>query len=205
VQLPRAEARAELLGRGFDFRDTPQREILSAILARAASLLASVRGLEAAIDAAVDEIVLLRARPAFDVSHSEPRWPSTIFVSVPTRSCEVSALRALENIIHEAMHLRLTAAECADPLVADMSAKMASPWRQEHRSLQGVLHGVYVFRSIAAFYAAPTLAILLEPQGLDYIDKRRAGIGQELACIDSDRLAAGLTPRGRSLLDALGK
>jgi hypothetical protein len=38
--------------------------------------------------------VLLKAPPAFDISHSEPRWPQPIFVSVPGKRGQVSALRA---------------------------------------------------------------------------------------------------------------
>ena len=203
VCLPKDEVRAQLLSRGFSFRDASRQTTLSGILARAAQLLAFVPSLEAVVEAAVNEIVLLRARPAFDVSHSEPRWPSTIFISVPSKLSQVSALRAVENVIHEAMHLRLTTVEHAAPLVADISAKIASPWRQEPRYLQGVLHGIYVFRCIAAFYATPALNSRLDPAEHEYIDRRRAQIARELSCVDHDRLTAGLTPRGRSLIAAL--
>lgn len=200
---PKDDVRAELLSRGFSFRHAPRRPILAGILTRAAELLASAPSLEGAVEAAVNEIVLLYARPAFDISHSEPRWPSTIFVSVPARPGELSALRAVENIIHEAMHLRLTIAERSTPLVADMAAKMNSPWRQEPRFIQGVLHGLFVFRCIADFFGAPALSRCLGPDGHEYIERRRAEIAQEVLRIDYGRLTAGLTPQGRDFVAAL--
>lgn len=200
---PKNDVRAELLSRGFYFREAPRQPTLAGILARAAELLASAPSLEGAVEAAVHEIVLLYARPAFDISHSEPRWPSTVFVSVPARPGELSALRAIENIIHEAMHLRLTIAEQTTPLVADMAVKMNSPWRQEPRFVQGVLHGLFVFQCIADFFGVSALSHCLGPEGHEYIERRRAEITQEVLCIDYDRLEAGLTPKGRKLVAAL--
>jgi HEXXH motif-containing protein len=159
--------------------------------------------LETAVEAAVGELVLLRARAAFDISHSEPRWPRAIFISVPGRPGPVSALRAVENVIHEAMHLHLTTIERADSLIADETMQMASPWRQEPRHLQGVLHGFYVFRCIAAFFATPTLNSKLDAEGARHVARRRGEIASELSRLDFDRLAVGLTPRGRAFLAAL--
>ncbi len=203
VRGPRAGVRAELTARGFVFWDKPPLRVLCRILNDAVALLRTSARLEAAVRAAVGEIVLLRAGSAFDITHSEPRWPQTIFVSVPGRPSQVSALRAAENIVHEAMHLQLTTLEQAHPLVADKQAQMASPWRKEPRDLQGVLHGLYVFRCITAFFATPSLSRVLNPEGAAHVERRQAQIAEELSHLDCNQLANGMTPKGRIFLTAL--
>lgn len=202
VCAPSPDVRAELADRGFVFRDKPQRRLLRAVLHDAGDLLAITPRLKIAVESAVGEIVLLRAPPAFDISHSEPRWPDTIFISVPGRANQVSALRAAENIVHEAMHLQLTILEQADPLIADGIAKMASPWRKEPRQLQGVMHGFYVFHCISAFFSALSLNGFLNAEGIEHVRKRCAQIAEELSRLDYDRLAQGMTPKGRAFLAA---
>jgi HEXXH motif-containing protein len=155
---PKNQVRAELTARGFKFRDTPNGEALRSVLQSGARLLATTPSLELAVERSVAEIVLLDAQPDHDISHSEPRWPETIFVSMPTDGRQVSALRAPENIVHEAMHLRLTALEHFTPLIADETSRMPSPWREEPRHLQGVLHGAYVFECIGTFFGGTKLS-----------------------------------------------
>jgi len=203
VCAPHHDVRIELAARGFAFRDKPQRRVLREILHESTGLLAVTPRLNNAVRAAVAEIVLLSAPPAYDISHSEPRWPHTIFISVPTRPSEVSALRATENIIHEAMHLQLTMLEHAAPLIVDRTATMASPWRKEPRQFQGVMHGFYVFRCIAAFFSALAVSGHLNTEGIDHVRKRREQITEELSRLDYDRLAKGMTPVGRDFLAAL--
>lgn len=200
VCAPHHDVRIELVARGFVFRDKPQQRVLREILHDSAGLLALTPRLNGAVRAAVSEIVLLRARPAFDISHSEPRWPHTIFISVPSRLSEVGALRAVENIIHEAMHLQLTIWERAAPLILDHTSKMASPWRKEPRHFQGVMHGFYVFRCIDAFFYALAESGYLDMEGIAHVRKRREQITEELSGIDYDQLAKGMTPVGRDFL-----
>jgi HEXXH motif-containing protein len=200
---PNLDLREEFTARNFIFRDNPRRSILREVLREAARLLAASPRLETAIQAAVGEIFLLRARPSFDISHSEPRWPQAIFISVPSTRSQVSALRSAENVVHEAMHLQLTIFEQASPLIADETSQMASPWRVEPRNLQGILHGVYVFRCIAEFFAALSLRGVLDNEGVGYVTRRRAQITDELSRIDFDRLALGLTRTGQDFLAAL--
>jgi HEXXH motif-containing protein len=202
VRRPVDDVRAELISRGFVFRGTPRQGVPREVLNLGGRLLARAPSLEVAVERAVGEIILLRTLPAFDISHSEPRWPRTIFISVPSKPGMVSALRAVENVIHEAMHLQLTTMECADPLVADETAQMVSPWREQLRHLRGVLHGVYVFRCIAAFFALPALAKGIDEDGARHVARRRDEIANELSQVDFDRLAAGLTPRGRLLVNS---
>jgi len=203
VCAPQHDVRIELAARGFVFRDKLQRRVLREILHDSAGLLAVTPPLNNAVRAVIAEIVLLKARPAFDISHSEPRWPQTIFISVPGRLGQVGALRAVENIVHEAMHLQLTILEQANPLIADGVTKMASPWRKEPRYLQGVLHGFYVFRCIDVFFSLLSLSGLLNEEGAHHVARRRAQIAVELSRLDYDRLAHGMTKTGRLFLAAL--
>jgi HEXXH motif-containing protein len=203
VLYPAPEFRTELSSRGFVFQDKFHRRVLRSVLRDAAQLLAKVPSLENAVERAVDEVVVLRASPAFDISHSEPRWPKTVFISVPGRASSVSALRAIENVIHEAMHLQLTMLEITEPLVANATTQMRSPWRKELRLIQGVLHGVYVFRCIAAFFSTAALLDEMDAMGAWHLMRRRKEIASDLGSVDYKTLAAGLTPRGKEVLNFL--
>jgi HEXXH motif-containing protein len=203
VRAPSADVRRELVARGFVFRDHPRRGLLLNVLRDAEDLLSIAPRLELSVRAGVDEIVLLKARPDFDISHSEPRWPQTVFVSVPSRADQVNALRAAENIVHEAMHLQLTLLENADPLVDNERSKMTSPWRGEPRHLRGVLHGFYVFTCIAAFFDNLGASGVLTAEGTHHVGRRQTQIAEELSQVDREQLASGLTVGGRSLLQGL--
>jgi HEXXH motif-containing protein len=200
---PHDQVRAELTARGFKFRDVLKGNALRLVLECGARLLATTPSLETAVERSVSEIVLLDAQPSYDVSHSEPRWPETIFVSVPNDERQVSALRAIENIIHEAMHLQLTALEHLTPLIADKTSRMSSPWREEPRHLRGVFHGAYVFKCISTFFDGSKLSEHLDNRGAEYVARRRQEIAKELQQIQFERLAAGSTVEGRNLLNAL--
>jgi HEXXH motif-containing protein len=192
---------AELAGRNFRFAERASESWET--LVEAAGLLATTPTLEAAVADALGEIVLLSAKPGYDVSHSEPRWPRTVFVTATAGPGQDSTLRALENIVHEAMHLQLTTYETRTPLVADTASRMASPWRAEPRQLQGVLHGAYVFRCIAAFFSESKLTSRLDDTGTAYVARRLTEISGELATIKFDCLHRGLTAAGQAFCDAL--
>lgn len=87
----------------------------------------------------------------YDMSYSDPQVPFSIFVSVPQRRRTNDVLRVAESIVHEAMHLQLTLIEQATPLVHPSDERYFSPWKSAYRSLQGVLHALYVFRVIAQY------------------------------------------------------
>jgi HEXXH motif-containing protein len=199
VRAPDEVVAAELAGRDFRFVEgaSESRETLL----KAAELLATAPTLEAAVAGALGEIVLLAADPGYDISHSEPRWPRTAFLTAA--SSKDGVLRALENVVHEAMHLQLTTYETSTPLVADMAARMASPWRAEPRQLQGVLHGAYVFRCITAFFGDARLKACLDDRGQAYVSRRAMEISGELETIEFDALDRGLTAAGRAFSDAL--
>ena len=99
--------------------------------------------------------VLKPSDPETDVSYSNPNIPFTIFVSVCEEDSPISDLRVAESILHEAMHLKLTLIENSVPLIKPNStATYYSPWRDEERPIRGVLHGLFVFRSVLDLYNA---------------------------------------------------
>src|SRR5215213_9247880 len=89
---------------------------------------------------------------AYDVSFSEPHIPFSIFISVPNKRLTADYLRVAEAIIHEAMHLQLTLIEKVVPLVDKSENKYYSPWKEENRTVEGVLHALYVFRVLDSFF-----------------------------------------------------
>lgn len=153
--------------------------------------------LEAAVLAAVTDVHPLAAEPGYDVSHSQPRWRSRIFVSCPERTDCVGALRLAESVVHEAMHLRLTNEEGREPFVASPAASSHSPWRRESRPVQGVLHGLFVFACIARFMRGLRTCPRLTCEGRSHVEGRMATIAGEIADVDSRALSASLTARGR--------
>ena len=140
---------------------------------------------------------LLEAPPGYDISHSEPQWLNRIFVSVPERSDGVGSLRLAEGVIHEAMHLELTLAEEAEPLVADHRRRMASPWRHEFRPVQGIVHGLFVFACLTSFFRL--VGSTFNGAAAAHVSGRLDQIRAEVACIDLNDLLVAMTPAGRML------
>lgn len=170
------------------------------LLGNAFSWIAQVRELASILHALVNEIHLLETEPGYDVSHSEPRWRNSIFVSIPDRGDEIGALRLAESVVHEAMHLQLTNRENLQQLVALDNGLTRSPWRDEARPYQGVLHGLYVFSCLAAFFRHLLSERALGEDGRRHAAKRVREISQEIESIDFEALAAGLTDEGTLLM-----
>ena len=89
-----------------------------------------------------------------DVSFSDPELPFSVFVSCPSEGTQYRVERLAESIVHEALHLQLTLVDKVEPLVSgnDDEALMYSPWKEEKRDLQGLVHGVYVFGNLREFW-----------------------------------------------------
>ena len=167
------------------------------ILAGAPALLPTVslliRSLHL-IDTADDQI---------DMSFSDPGFPFSVFVSVPGRRAENSALRVAEAILHEAMHLQLSLIEGFLPLVSQTETTYFSPWINQYRSPQSVLHALYVFRVIDSFFGTelfgdPSRAILWR-DGF----KRREEIVRQIRALDDFRACPSLTQEGAALVSRL--
>lgn len=168
-----------------------------AILGSVPTVLPTVSSLVRAlhlIDTGDDEI---------DVSFSEPGLPFSAFVSVPGPGAVAGALRVAEALLHEAMHLQLTFVEGIVPLVTSSERTYFSPWRNEYRTAQGVLHALYVFRVIDTFLDAvpfelPALALYQCDAA-----ERRATIAGQVGEIRDFRRCADLTADGTEFVDRL--
>ena len=146
----------------------------------------------------VRDIHAVAAQPGYDVSHSQPRWRKRIFVSCPERGDDVGALRLVESVIHEAMHLHLTNEEEHAALIAVSSDMIHSPWREANRPVQGVMHGIYVFTCIHTFLHRLTSTTLLADKPGRYVAHRLSTISEEIGQVDLDELSRHLTSRGRA-------
>jgi len=190
VRFFRAE---EILGSGVAVRVREALEILGAVPTVLPTVGSLVRSLHL-IDPADDEI---------DISFSEPGLPFSAFVSVPGPEAVAGTLRVAEALLHEAMHLQLTLVEAIVPLVLPTQKAYFSPWRNEYRTAQGVLHALYVFRVIDAFlgemsYEGPGSELLR-----DHANERRATIARQIGEIHDFRNCVDLTPDGIAFVDRL--
>jgi HEXXH motif-containing protein len=202
VCAPDPEIREELAARGFDFA-VGLTDGMSRSLHGVALIFREIISLEAAVSDCVSRIVPLLAEPDYDISHSEPRWDALIFVTIPEGGDHRAALRSLENIVHEAMHVQLTRLEKKLPLIADETATMPSPWRDQPRHLRGVLHGAYVFECIRKCFIQLESKVSLDEGGRRYISSRITQIGEEVGRVDLGRLSAGMTQEGRRFVESL--
>ncbi|GJG89812.1 hypothetical protein tb265_49930 [Gemmatimonadetes bacterium T265] len=134
-----------------------------------------------------------------DVSFSEPELPFSVFVSVPTSARPDAAIRVAEGILHEAMHLQLTLIESVVPLVNSDEGRYFSPWRNEQRPAQGILHALYVFRVIDAFLEQVAATRPGLPAGGDSVGGRRALIAAQVREVESFRDSRDLTAEGAAL------
>jgi HEXXH motif-containing protein len=139
----------------------------------------------------------------YDVSFTEPDIPFSVFVSVPFKRGPNDMLRTAEGILHEAMHLQLTLIEQITPLVKHSSKKYYSPWRDECRTAQGVLHALYVFRVIDQFLEYINAISSSVDKCTDYVHKRRKQIAEQIAEVYSFQDCPDLTWAGKSLVRML--
>jgi len=148
----------------------------------------------------MQQMYLLQADEGYDISHSEPQWPRSIFVSIPDRVDAVGALRLAESIIHEVMHLQLTDFEQKVALVANFETKLHSPWRTEDRPVQGVMHGLYVFACLVSFFREIVEVEQIEPDAREHSQRRISEIQSEIGEIALDELKSSLTNKGRDFV-----
>ena len=188
---------------GLIFSDTATIEAAVAAVRSALSLIASIPSLYIAVAAFVRSLHVLQAPGMdFDVSHSDPEVPFSIFVSIPPPERQ-GPLRLAESIIHECMHLQLTMIETILPLVGAGNATAFSPWQQRARPFRGILHGVYVFSVIDACLQALDGSGSLAPDETAFVRKRRREIAHEVAQVDHFAIAEELTDDGGVLVGQL--
>ena len=175
-------------------------QVSSDLLIRAARWIDHVPDVGSLCVELMQQMYLLQADEGYDVSHSEPRWPRSIFVSIPNRLDCVGALRLAESIVHEVMHLQLTNFEQEEALVEDFEAKLHSPWRSEDRPAQGVMHGLYVFACLISFFREIAEVEQLEPKAREHSQRRILEIQSEIGEISLDELKRSLTHKGKDLV-----
>jgi HEXXH motif-containing protein len=137
----------------------------------------------------------------YDLSFSDPAIPFSIFVSTPVSADQSSILRVAESLIHETLHLQLTLFEGLVPLVDTASTwSMYSPWKQQERPAQGVLHGLYVFCVLRWMWRQISRTAA---NGRDFALRRIAEIDQEVASVRAIEGSPALTEAGRRFLGGL--
>lgn len=139
----------------------------------------------------------------YDVSHSDPQVPFSIFVSVPRRRRPDDALRVVESIVHEAMHLQLTLIEQVLPLVRLSGPAYFSPWKGTYRPPQGVLHALYVFRVIDRFLEQLQALPAWSAASADYMRHRRDEITRQIGEIETFQDCPALTAWGAAVVRKL--
>jgi len=178
---------------GLRFSDRhhpPVRERIQA----AADVLTHIPSLAESIGSVVRVIHPVCSPRGYDVSHSTPELPFSIFLSIPENDEMNATLRVAEALIHESMHLQLTLLDCIEPLALDGLASGYSPWKDEVRPVTGLLHGLYVF---AVIHQA--LGILSSGRGEwhQYCRKRSSEIELEIASLP--KIPEGLSRIGVEL------
>ncbi len=141
--------------------------------------------------------------PEIDISHSDPQIPFSIFVSVCENESPFSDLRIAEGVLHEAMHLKLSLLEDVTQLVKPYSGNLYfSPWRDERRPAQGVLHGLFVFKAIIDFYCSLSKDNLNDFE-ISYLADRKAQIASEIKQLNEFPSCIDLTVYGANLVKNL--
>ena len=133
-----------------------------------------------------------------DVSFSDPELPFSIFVSCPPVDTQYRVERLAESIVHEALHLQLTLVERAEPLVEESSVEMLerSPWKGEKRTLQGLIHGIYVFGNLREFWNDISIQ---RPQSAEFGEARVSAIEAEMLEVQHLIGSRNLTTLGHRL------
>jgi HEXXH motif-containing protein len=168
-------------------------------------LLASVPAVQGSVQSLVKTIQVLRSPdPEIDVSYSHPDIPFSVFVSVGEDCSLVATLRVAESLLHEAMHLKLTLLEKEIPLLqADSQGFYYSPWRDEYRPARGVLHGLFVFTVVHAFYSVLRKQAGLSAEASLFICHRMEDIKGEIDQVKGFEHALDLTAAGKALVSTL--
>ena len=142
--------------------------------------------------------VLVASGSDFDTSYSDPSLPLSVFVSCPLPAERNRVERLAENIVHEALHLQLSLVERVQPLVIDDPDEepVFSPWKDEWRSVRGLVHAVYVFGNLRSFWKGVASK---RPESSSFAQARIQTIDAEMA--DAAHLASNksLTAAGRRL------
>ena len=195
-KLP-ASTRVRYENRGLTFSESMSAADVAAVRS-ALSLVALLPSLQETISAYLRVLHILKAPGSdFDVSHSDPEVPFSVFMSIPP-SCPEAALRLAESIVHECMHLQLTMIEAVAPLVRNNNVKAYSPWTQTPRSLGGILHGLYVVSVIYIWLLSLNAKSAMEEK--KFVFQRMKNIEWEMRQVAWLAVSDGLTDIGKAFI-----
>jgi HEXXH motif-containing protein len=167
----------------------------------ALGILGQVPSLITTVAALVRSLHVIKPESAdYDVSFTDPQIPFSIFVSVPQECTHINHLRIAEAIVHEAMHLQLTFIEKLVPLIVNSTGMYFSPWKQEYRTPQGVLHSLYVFRVIDRLLEMTLSLRRCLKEEMSYIGERRVQIAEEMSQVKTFLDCPDLTPIGHGFV-----
>ncbi|MDP1559470.1 MAG: HEXXH motif-containing putative peptide modification protein [Nitrosomonas sp.] len=136
----------------------------------------------------------------YDVSYSLPNVPFSIFLSIPSQRINNDSLRVAEAILHETMHLQLTLIEEETPLVNQSNQKYFSPWKNEYRNARGIIHALYVFKTIREFIKK-ILMTDINLSNEQYLINRKREIEIQLILFENFEKSEALTKYGRLLVN----
>lgn len=135
-------------------------------------------------------------------SFSSPILPGVIFVGIETGDGRLIDARHLaESCLHEHLHNRLYLLDEALPLTIQHANPRSyfSPWKQTMRTIEGMLHAVYVFSHLVWFWSnAGARVIGLAKYAANNVKEQIEHLKFATAEIDTDEL----TPVGRCILTA---
>lgn len=144
----------------------------------------------------VKSVHVLEANDAFtDVSYTDPDLPFTVFINLPNYECKNWLERAVENIIHETMHLQLSLLEDKYDLYLDSTRKTYSPWKDAFRDSKGLLHALYVFANLQHFWQEA-----YNNKNCSFAARRVEEIKYEKNLIDYELIKSLYTQKGVQLL-----
>lgn len=161
--------------------------------------LQQVPSLAATVSSLAKSVHILEApEPGFDVSYSDPSIPFSVFLNVSEG--RFADLRTAEALVHEAMHLQLSLIERFVPIAKSDEGLHYSPWKRSQRPVSGVMHAFYVFRVIDQWLACLSQ---ISDEAVEYAQKRRKEICDEIQQLSPTSLADHLTAEGHQLLSRL--
>ncbi|MGN6818236.1 MAG: aKG-HExxH-type peptide beta-hydroxylase [Sphingomonas sp.] len=141
--------------------------------------------------------------PDYDTGYSDPALPFSIFIGAHAASDQVPAIRLAEGVLHEAMHLQLSLIEDLVPLAGASGEWRYSPWRKRERPIQGVLHGLYVFRVVQDWLRVIVAGTSVAGRDIAHAQLRISKIDEECAELTDLAASNDLTPDGQILAAAL--
>jgi hypothetical protein len=106
-----------------------------------------------------------------------------------------------EALVHETAHVKLDALDHLAPLLENGEQEgFHHPWREDPRTLRGVLLGAHAFLNVALFYQRMAAAGISPDEAAREIAQRRREVAEALDTLDQH---AVFTPAGQRLFDRL--